>query len=55
MGFEVSRIDYHGPLLAMLYGQPRHHLGEDPFIAPSFQAVVERLVWVVFLESIPPT
>lgn len=44
MGRQMSGVDHHGRLLAVLGGQPRHYPDEDAFIAPSFPAIVEWLV-----------
>ena len=54
MRFEISRIDHDRLALSTLARQTIHHRDEDPFVAPSLPAVVERLCRTVFPRRIAP-
>ena len=40
VSLQVSGVDHHSFLFAVLDGQTSHHPGEDALIAPSFPSVV---------------
>ncbi len=50
----TPRGDHHYLLFAVIRGQPGQHLYEDALITPPRTAVVQSLVWEVFLERVTP-
>ena len=54
MGFEIDGIDHHSLLLAVIGGQSNQRLGKDILPASLLPAVLECLVWPVFLGCVAP-
>jgi hypothetical protein len=54
MRLQIGRVDHDDFLLTAFGGQPFHHPGEDPHVAPSLPAVVERLGRTILPWRIAP-
>ena len=54
MRFEIGRIDHDRLALSTPSRQAIHHRDEDPFVAPTLSAVVERLGRTRFPRRIAP-
>lgn len=55
MRLQVCRVDHDDLLLAAFGGQPLHHPGEDPHVAPPLPAVVEGLGRAILPRRIAPS
>jgi hypothetical protein len=48
-------IDHHDLLLAAFGGQPLHHPGEHPHVAPPLPPVVKGLGWTILPRRVAPS